>query len=159
MKLKYLFIFLALAFSVGTTQVVETNASGETPKGDKMRIWSGVITEKIQESKEFYVELFGFEVIYDSDWFVLLKAGESQLGFMVPNHEAQAPIFRKAFQGQGTWIAIDVEDVDAEYERIQSLGVPIEVPIRDEAWGDRHFVVVDPNGIGVDVVKYTSPTQ
>ncbi len=159
MKLKYLFLFLALAFSAGTTQVVETDVSDEASKGNKMRVWSGVITIKIQESKEFYVELFGFEVIYDSDWFVLLKAGESQLGFMVPNHESQAPIFHNAFQGQGTWIAIDVEDVDAEYERMQSLGVPIEVPIRDEAWGDRHFVIVDPNGIGVDIVKYIPPTQ
>ncbi len=157
--MKHLFIFLVLVLSAGTTQVLETDVSDETPKGNKMRIWSGVITEKIQESKGFYVELFGFEVIYDSDWFVLLKAGESQLGFMVPDHETQAPIFRKAFQGQGTWIAIDVEDVDAEYERIQSLGVPIEVPIRDEAWGDRHFVIVDPNGIGVDIVKYTPPAQ
>lgn len=25
--------------------------------------------------------------------------------------------------------------------------------LRDEPWGDRHFVVVDPNGIGVDVVQ------
>lgn len=25
--------------------------------------------------------------------------------------------------------------------------------LRDEPWGDRHFVVVDPNGIGVDIVQ------
>jgi uncharacterized glyoxalase superfamily protein PhnB len=27
------------------------------------------------------------------------------------------------------------------------------VPLRDEPWGDRHFAVVDPNGIGVDVLQ------
>lgn len=50
-------------------------------------------------------------------------------------------------------MAVDVEDVEAEHQRIQAMGVPIEVALRDEPWGDRHFVVVDPNGIGVDVVQ------
>ena len=157
--MRYLLIIVVLALIIGISSAGEPSSENQSSEGAKMRIWSGVITEKIQESKEFYVELFGFEVVFDSDWFVLLGSGESQLGFMAPNLESQAPIFRNAFQGQGTWLAIDVEDVDAEYSRIQSLGVPIEVPIRDEAWGDRHFVVVDPNGIGVDIVKYTPPTE
>ncbi len=157
--MRYLLIIALVTLIIGISNAVEPSIETQLPEGVKMRLWSGVITEKIQESKEFYIEVFGFEVIYDSDWFVLLKSGESQLGFMVPNHESQPSIFRNAFQGQGTWLAIDVEDVDAEYERIQALGIPIEVPIRDEAWGDRHFVVVDPNGIGVDIVKYTPPVE
>ena len=121
-----------------------------------MKIWSGVITDKVQESKEFFVSHFGCEVIYEGDegWFVLLKLGDSELGFMKPGLESQATIYRYAFQGQGVWIAIDVEDVDAEYQRIKTLGTPIEVEIRDEPWGDRHFVIVDPNGIGVDIVQH-----
>lgn len=121
-----------------------------------MKIWSGVITDKVEESKDFYVSLFGCEVIYEGDnnWFVLLKLGESELGFMKPGLRSQATIYRAAFQGQGVWIAIDVDDVDAEYQRIKSLGTLIEADIRDEPWGDRHFVVVDPNGIGVDVVQH-----
>ena len=118
-----------------------------------MKIWCGIVTEKLSESKDFYVRLFGGEVVYDSDWFVLLRIGEGELGFLVPHHESQAPIFQPAFTGKGVFVAIDVEDVAAEYERIRSMGIPIEVPLRDEPWGDRHFVVVDPNGIGVDVVQ------
>jgi catechol 2,3-dioxygenase-like lactoylglutathione lyase family enzyme len=122
-----------------------------------MKFWSGVVTEKLEASKAFYVKLFGCNVIFDSEWFVLLQLGPSELGFMVPGLEEQAPIFRPAFQGQGLWVTVDVEDVDAEYERIQSLGVEIELALRDEAWGDRHFVVVDPNGIGVDIVQRRLP--
>lgn len=118
-----------------------------------MKLWSGVITDKIRESKDFYVSLFGCEVIYESDWFVLLQLGTGEFGFMLPNHESQASIFQSAFQGQGIWVAIDVDDVDAEYERIQAMGIPIEVELRDEPWGDRHFAVIDPNGVGVDVVQ------
>ncbi|MBD2259356.1 VOC family protein [Pseudanabaena sp. FACHB-2040] len=119
-----------------------------------MKLWSGIITEKIEESKVFYRRLFNCEVIYNSDWFVLLRLGQSELGFMQPNLEAQAPIFRPSFSGKGVWITIDVEDANAEYQRIAAMGIPIEVELRDEPWGDRHFVVVDPNGIGVDIVQH-----
>jgi uncharacterized glyoxalase superfamily protein PhnB len=121
-----------------------------------MKFWSGVVTEKVRESKDFYVRLFGCEVLFEGedDWFVLLQLGESELGFMKPNMPSQPSIFRPAFQGQGLWVAVDVDDVDAAYARIQFMGVPIEMPPRDEPWGDRHFVVVDPNGIGVDVVQH-----
>ncbi len=120
-----------------------------------MKLWSGVVTEKVQESKDFYVRLFGCDVIYEGEggWFVLLQLGSGELGFMKPNLESQAAIYRPAFQGQGVWIVVDVADVDSEYQRLQAIGVPIEVALRDEPWGDRHFVVVDPNGIGVDVVQ------
>jgi predicted enzyme related to lactoylglutathione lyase len=121
-----------------------------------MKFWSGVVTEKVRESKDFYVRLFGCEVLFEGegDWFVLLQLGEGEIGFMKPNIPTQARVFQAPLQGQGLWIAVDVDDADAQYERIQALGVPIDMPIRDEPWGDRHFVIVDPNGIGVDVVQH-----
>lgn len=124
-----------------------------------MKFWSGVVTDKVRESKEFYVRLFGCEVLYhgEDDWIVLLQLGGSELAFMKPGLAFQPERYRSPFQGQGLWIAVDVDDVDAEYERLRALGAPIEVPLRDEPWGDRHFVVVDPNGIGVDVVRHTDP--
>lgn len=126
-----------------------------------MKIWSGVITEKVQESKEFYIRHFNCEVVYegDDDWFVLLKLGDSELGFMKPGLDSQATIYRAAFKGQGVWIAVDVDDVDAEYQRIKALGTPIEAGILDEPWGDRHFVIADPNGIGVDIVQHKQIDQ
>ena len=69
------------------------------------------------------------------------------------NLDSQAGVFKSAFEGKGMWLVFDVKDVDAEYKRFQSMGVPIEVALRNEPWGDRHFVVVDPNGIGVDIVQ------
>ena len=92
-------------------------------------------------------------------WFVLLKLGDSELGFMKPGLDSQATIYRAAFKGQGVWIAVDVDDVDAEYQRIKALGTPIEAGIRDEPWGDRHFVIADPNGIGVDIVQHKQIDQ
>ena len=118
-----------------------------------MKLWTGIVTEKIQESKKFYTRLFGCEIVFESDWFVLLQLGEGELGFMLPEQETQDPIFRPALQGQGIWIVIDVENVDQEYQRIKDMDEDIVVNLRDEPWGERHFVVRDPNGIGVDVVQ------
>lgn len=120
-----------------------------------MKLWSGIVTNKVRESKEFYVRLFGCEVLYEGEdgWFALLQLGGSEIGFMKPNLPSQPSIYRPEFMGQGVWVAVDVADVDAEYVRIKSLGVPIESELRDELWGDRHFVIVDPNGIGIDVVQ------
>ncbi|MCA1925220.1 MAG: VOC family protein [Thiobacillus sp.] len=120
-----------------------------------MKLWTGIVTEAVQASKDFYTRLFGAEVVYEGEggWIVLLRLGESELGFMQPGLASQAPIFRPAFDGRGVWLALEVADAEAEQQRLAALGVPIEAALRDEPWGDRHFVVRDPNGIGVDIVQ------
>ena len=55
------------------------------------------------------------------------------------------------------YLTIEVEDVDALYTQLQSKEVEIKIAIRDEPWGDRHFAIQDPNGVGIDLVKYTAP--
>lgn len=118
-----------------------------------MKFWTGVITEKLAESKAFYVNLFGCEVLFEEEWFVLLQLGPSELGFLRPEMEGQHPLFQTAHPGHGMWITVEVADAAAECQRIQKLGQPIVQELRDEVWGDRHFVLQDPNGIGVDVVQ------
>lgn len=119
------------------------------------KLWSGVVTDKVAESRDFYVRYFNSEVIYEGEdlWVVVLSVGESELGFMKPRLAFQSPLFQSPFTGQGLWFTVDVDDADAEYERIRALGAPIEVPLRDEPWGERHFSILDPNGIGVDIVQ------
>ncbi|HEX8529957.1 MAG TPA: VOC family protein [Cytophagales bacterium] len=120
---------------------------------------AGIVTPKVRESKDFYTRHLGFGVTFENEWFVLLHSpgGNSSIAFMLPGQAAQRPIFRPAFGGQGVFLTVEVPDVDAEYRRLRDLGVPIEVELRDEPWGDRHFAIVDPNGIGVDIVTYTPP--
>lgn len=31
----------------------------------------------------------------------------------------------------------------------------LKLNIRNEPWGDRHCAIQDPNGIGIDIVKYS----
>lgn len=55
------------------------------------------------------------------------------------------------------YLTIEVNEVDTIYEDLKKKGVPIKIDIRNEPWGDRHFAIEDPNGIGIDIVTYAPP--
>jgi len=120
---------------------------------------AGIITTKIAETKAFYIDRLGFELVFENEFYVLLTGFGDRISFLLPQHPTQAPIFQPAFGGRGVYLTVDVEDVDAESARIKARGVPLEVELRDEPWGDRHFAVVDPNGVGIDFVTYAEPGE
>jgi catechol 2,3-dioxygenase-like lactoylglutathione lyase family enzyme len=140
-----------------TLTICSVNA--QTPK--KMKLNAGIVTEKIKETKEFYTTVLDFGVTFENDFYLLLHTPDksAQLSFLLPNHPSQKPIFQSPFNGKGAYLTIEVENVDDIYEKLKSKGVKIEIELRDEPWGDRHFAIVDPNGIGIDLVKYTEPTE
>lgn len=41
------------------------------------------------------------------------------------------------------------------YRDLKAKDVQIHIDLRDEPWGDRHFAIQDPNGVGIDIVTYT----
>ena len=46
-------------------------------------------------------------------------------------------------------------DVRQLYKELKKKNIDIEIDIRNDPWGDRHFAIQDLNGIGIDVVKYS----
>jgi uncharacterized glyoxalase superfamily protein PhnB len=124
-----------------------------------MKMKAGIVTAKLEETKKFYQTVLNFGITFENEFYLLMHTPEheAQISFLLPNHPTQQPVFQKAFEGKGMFLTIEVEDVDAMYERIKRLGVKIETAIRNEPWGDRHFVFYDPNGIGIDIVTYTRP--
>lgn len=128
-------------------------------KPSTMKMNAGIITADLEATKAFYQEYLNFGVSFQNDFYLLLHTPNQQaeLSFLLPDHPTQKPLFQSAFQGQGVYLTIEVEDVDAMYQELKDKGVEIKIDIRDEAWGDRHFAIEDPNGIGIDIVTYTQP--
>ena len=124
-----------------------------------MKLNAGIITDKFEATKKFYTEILDFGVSFENEFYLLLHTPnhQAQLSFLLPDHPTQKPIFQKPFNGEGMYLTIEVDDVDALYEKIKQKNVDIAIEIRDEPWGDRHFAIADPNGIGIDLVKYTAP--
>lgn len=128
-------------------------------KNVSMKVNAGITTNKIQESKAFYTEILGFTVTFENEFYLLLGEGDqpSVLSFLLPNHPTQQPLFQPQFQGEGMYLTIEVDDVDAIYQEVVKKNIKIEIDIRNEPWGDRHFAIKDPNGIGIDIVEYHQP--
>jgi catechol 2,3-dioxygenase-like lactoylglutathione lyase family enzyme len=125
----------------------------------KMKLNAGVLTTKLAESKAFYTSNLGFGITFENEFYLLLHTPnhEAEISFLLPNHPSQQPFFHKPFLGQGMYLTIEVNDVDSIYNDLKKKGVPIKIDIRNEPWGDRHFAIEDPNGIGIDIVKYSPP--
>lgn len=124
-----------------------------------MKLNAGIITEKLAETKAFYTEILNFGVSFENEFYLLLHTPnrKAEISFLLPNHPSQQPIFQKPFQNQGVYLTIEVENVDEVYKELKNRNIPIEIELRNEPWGDRHFAIKDPNGIGIDIVTYTEP--
>lgn len=148
--MKQLLILLAFTFSI--------NMQAQTKTKKAMKLNAGIITEKLVETKKFYTENLGFGVTFENEFYILLHTPghESEISFLLPSHPSQQPLFHNAFKGEGIYFTIEVEDVDKVYAEIKKKGVLIKIELRDEPWGDRHFAIQDPNGVGIDIVKYTA---
>lgn len=154
-----------LIISFSLIIVVFFNLAGQitttTKNPFKMKLNAGILTEKLTETKAFYTEKLGFGVTFENEFYLLLHTPnhEAEISFLLPNHPSQQPLFRPAFQGQGVYLTIEVADVDGLYADLKAKGVAIAIELRDEPWGDRHFAIKDPNGIGIDFVRYTQPVD
>ncbi len=156
--MKKLISILFVVMTISINLIGQATTTTKSPFN--MKLNAGILTEKLTETKAFYTEKLGFGVTFENEFYLLLHTPnhESEISFLLPNHPSQQPFFHPAFQGQGVYLTIEVKDVDGLYADLKAKGVNIEIEIRDEPWGDRHFAIKDPNGIGIDLVRYTAPT-
>lgn len=133
------------------------NIYGQTKKERVMKLNAGIITEKLAETKKFYTEVLDFGVTFENEFYLLMHTPNksSEISFLLPNHPSQQSLFQKPFKGEGMYLTIEVDDVDSLYQALKKKDVEIKIEIRNEPWGDRHFAIQDPNGIGIDLVKYS----
>ena len=121
----------------------------------------GVVTERIKECRVFYSSFLGFEVVLQLDWYVHLRAGSGAIdvAFLHPRHPTQPFPMRDPLKGGGVWISLEVEDARREQERLAMAGVSIVTPLRDEIWGERHFIIRDPAGVLLNIAQRIEPQE
>jgi catechol 2,3-dioxygenase-like lactoylglutathione lyase family enzyme len=104
-------------------------------------------TERPAETRDFFVELLGFEVAMDLGWVLTLvsSTNPSVQVNVIGNDDPSAP-----------GISVGVPDVDAVHARAVEQGLEIVYPLRDEDWGVRRFMLREPSGTVVNVVSHRS---
>jgi catechol 2,3-dioxygenase-like lactoylglutathione lyase family enzyme len=116
------------------------------------RILTNICSDNLKQSRDFYVSLLGFEVNYDSDWYVQLRCptnAELEFGIIARKNELVPTQFQNA--PTGMYVTFVVPDVDAVYSKAKSLGLKIVQEPKNEFYGQRRFLTVDPNGCLIDI--------
>lgn len=124
-----------------------------------MKLNVGIVTDKLSESVTYYTEQLNFGITFQNEWYALLHTPDksAEIAFLIPNLPTQHALFQPVFNGKGIFLTIEVKNVDKVYEEMKTKGIEIVQELKSEEWGDRHFSIVDPNGIGIDIVTYTAP--
>lgn len=118
-----------------------------------------LMTDKVTDTAAFYIKHFRFKTVFSNDWYIHLQSKEDQnvnLAILDSTHET-IPAHARG-QVSGLLINFEVEDVDAEYARAENNKLPIVLSLRDEAFGQRHFITKDPNGVLIDIIKPIPPS-
>ena len=114
-----------------------------------------ISTDKMVECKEFFMKYFGFQLVYESDWYIELLAPGMSAGISFSKPQRDVGDF---FHGSGIIVSLEVADVDGEYRRLKAAEVEIYQELQDKPWGERSFVINDPSGVHVYVYKSIPPT-
>lgn len=121
-----------------------------------------ILTEQVAATAAFYIDHFGFDLVFEADWYVSLKNNKSippfELAVLESTHSTIPSGFRQTTNG--IIMNFEVDDVDAEYEKlIKKAGLHLQLDIRDEAFGQRHFITSDLNGVLIDVITVIPPSE
>ena len=120
-----------------------------------------IMTFDVAGTSAFYQEHFRFEPLFASDWYVHLRSSEDRrvnLGIVAADHET-VPEAARGKAAAGLIINFEVRDPDVIHERVRAAGLPILRSLRDEPFGQRHFITADPNGVLIDVIKPIPPSE
>jgi len=94
------------------------------------------------ESRAFYVDLLGLEVLMEEPGY--LRIGNAD-GWRIGMEEG-GPV-----GADGIEIVIRVPDVDAAYDRLADAGVNFDTPPTTTGWGSRHAWLRDPSGYRLSI--------
>lgn len=122
-------------------------------------IYPVLMTTDVASTARFYRENFDFSPTFESDWYVSLRRDNWELAVLDAHHET-VPSGLRGKSTTGLIVNIEVDDVDDHYRRLVTDGdLQAVLPIRSEAFGQRHFIVAGPDGVLIDVITPIEPAD
>ena len=145
--------------------MTDTTTTPQTTRltGDPMRITSTDISLNVPDvtaCAAWAKEHFGFTEVMAADGFCSLAHPDA--GANLIYLQVGLSTFKPASaagRADGLLVVFTVDDIDAEYARLQGEGVEIVTPIETEPWGERYFQMTDPGGVIFQLVQWVEPTD
>lgn len=112
------------------------------------RVISYADGDDLAASRDFYVEVFGFEVAMEDPVLGLRSPATATAQVLIPPRGMENPPPR---------FGIDVgepEAVDAAHAEAVRRGLRVVYPLTDEPWGVRRFFMEDPSGTVINVLAH-----
>ena len=116
-----------------------------------------MVTPNLNAVKQFYEVVFGFNaVFYDPKFYLHLVSPSTgaQLGFLLPNHDTQPAFLHPIMSADGYVISLEVKDAAHAYAEAKNMNLSIAMHLKEEVWGQVHFMLQDPAGFYVDLVQH-----
>lgn len=123
-------------------------------------IFPVLCVDDVDAARDFYVDVLDLTVTFECGWYTALTVDGDvtrQVAIVQAGHASVPEGFNEA--ARGSLVTVDVDDVDQVHERALAAGLEAVVPLRDEAFGQRHFMLRDPNGTLLDVVQWIRPSR
>ncbi|TDR43036.1 putative glyoxalase superfamily protein PhnB [Tahibacter aquaticus] len=118
-----------------------------------------IMTGDVAGTAAFYQRHFGFVALFSSDWYVHLQLhGDAAVNLAVLDGQHDTIPATGRGRAAGLLLNFEVDDVDGVHERLVAAGLPILRSLRDEDFGQRHFITADPNGVLIDIITPIPPT-
>jgi uncharacterized glyoxalase superfamily protein PhnB len=114
--------------------------------------------DDVRASSDFLTSHLGFAEEMSADGFASLRRNDSQMSVVLLRRGIDVlPDNLRDQHAAGVIVAFVVTDLDAEEARLRSEGVPITMPLHEEPWGERLFLVTDPNGVVYELAEWAVP--
>jgi len=115
---------------------------------------SRLVTDDVQKLAGFYASLLGVPVTLN-EYYVEVPAGLVTVGFsrrkFTEFWRGPAECDERSRWRGASILDFQVEDVDAECERIAALGATLVMPPATQPWGSRATIFTDPDGNPINV--------
>ncbi|PFG29842.1 VOC family protein [Paramicrobacterium agarici] len=116
-----------------------------------------LMSRDVAAAASFYRDALGFETVFETDWYVSLRLDTFELALLAHDHETVPEVYRAI--PSGVIVNLEVDDVDSIHDRlVRRLGHKVVLSLRDEDFGQRHFIVEAPDGVLLDVIQPIEPS-
>lgn len=111
--------------------------------------WLIVLTDKYQESRAFYKDILGFEIVRETpeEEFTQFKLG-NQFFAIYGRSQMEKLVGKQYLANPGSTIFTfsETDNIDNQFEELKAKGVNFIVPPATQPWGQRTAYFTDPDG-------------